>query len=76
MEDEEKGAKNPKRNERPATPLPSVDIALTMFAHDGFTLQHDEKAQIGPVWPFIYELPIARAGVSRHACPGLENESG
>ena len=70
MKDQDEGAKNRERDERPAPPLPSVDFPLTMFAHDGLTLPHEEKAQIGPVSLFIYEFPIARPGVSRHACAG------
>ena len=70
MKDQEEGAKNPKRDERPATPLPSVDITLTMFAHDKFTLPDEEKAQIGPVCSLRREIPIARPGLSRHADPG------
>ena len=68
MKDEEQSDKNPERDQRATTPTPSVNIPLTIFAHDGFTLPDEGKAQIGLLFTHVgREFSIARSGVSRHA---------
>ena len=71
MKNEKESAKDSERDQRAAAPTSPLETRLTIFAHDGFTLPHEGKEQIGHAG-----ISLAGEPVAGQACESLGNESG